>query len=424
MRAIFGGKKTAEPEPEDDPADAWLKDFRRGVGRPKWLSATVGPLTHMLAGENAAERQSAALALAAIEGEEHALPALLELARADAARRDAIAAALPFLLWADRRGLFDEIVALGVSDAQLAQLTQALCSGGDPPRAGLLWNLLATRGSGPVAAAVYEGLHSLLTGEDNPLGDNEAGAPPVAELAPDVLARYAREGSAWQRTIALALLVNDQEQVVELATPILADPTTAADFRIDALQLLLIAQPPAKGEKLAVEHLDPADPRMTKVALAYLVQGPQAISHIHQMIWVSSQHSYSHSYSGGAQIEVEAPEGLTVERVRPLLASDDPDVTAAAGYLLATLGNDEGLERLVERWRKADRKSGQWERALYRAVAALGGDARTPLLREIYQRLEDYEKREFYWTIRSLEGPEVLKLRKQIRDEVGMDQLR
>ena len=31
---------------------------------------------------------------------------------------------------------------------------------------------------------------------------------------------------------------------------------------------------------------------------------------------------------------------------------------------------------------------------------------------------------DFYWTIRIMSGPEILKFRKQIRDEVGMENLR
>ena len=31
---------------------------------------------------------------------------------------------------------------------------------------------------------------------------------------------------------------------------------------------------------------------------------------------------------------------------------------------------------------------------------------------------------EFYWTIRVMEGPNALRLRKRIRQEVGMDRLR
>jgi hypothetical protein len=41
------------------------------------------------------------------------------------------------------------------------------------------------------------------------------------------------------------------------------------------------------------------------------------------------------------------------------------------------------------------------------------------VLRGIYSKLDDYEISEFYWTIRIMSGPEILKFRKQIRDEKG-----
>lgn len=34
------------------------------------------------------------------------------------------------------------------------------------------------------------------------------------------------------------------------------------------------------------------------------------------------------------------------------------------------------------------------------------------------------DARAFYWTIRTMEGPEVLRLRKQMRDDLGMENLR
>jgi hypothetical protein len=51
-----------------------------------------------------------------------------------------------------------------------------------------------------------------------------------------------------------------------------------------------------------------------------------------------------------------------------------------------------------------------------------------PLLEEIYHTYQpnedNYQIREFYWTIRSMTGPRAMQLRKLIRDEVGMDHLR
>jgi hypothetical protein len=67
-------------------------------------------------------------------------------------------------------------------------------------------------------------------------------------------------------------------------------------------------------------------------------------------------------------------------------------------------------------------------RLVYRAVTALNDGAQVPVLRDIYGRLNDdnhrYYLKEFYWTIRSMTAPEVLPLRKTIRDEIGMQNLR
>ena len=49
-----------------------------------------------------------------------------------------------------------------------------------------------------------------------------------------------------------------------------------------------------------------------------------------------------------------------------------------------------------------------------------------PLLDEIYHQLgsESYRIREFYWTVRIMDGPEALKFREKIRREVGTERLR
>jgi len=39
-------------------------------------------------------------------------------------------------------------------------------------------------------------------------------------------------------------------------------------------------------------------------------------------------------------------------------------------------------------------------------------------------KVPQHEVRDFYWTIRVMTGPEVLRLRKEIRDQAGMEKLR
>ena len=93
--------------------------------------------------------------------------------------------------------------------------------------------------------------------------------------------------------------------------------------------------------------------------------------------------------------------------------------------MLTLLGDAAGLPPLLSYWRKHGRKDDNWTRLVFRAVAALGDDSQVPILEEIYRGFAPnaYKMREFYWTIRTLEGPH-LKLRKKMRQEIGMDRLR
>jgi hypothetical protein len=65
---------------------------------------------------------------------------------------------------------------------------------------------------------------------------------------------------------------------------------------------------------------------------------------------------------------------------------------------------------------------------VYRAIARLDDGSQIDVLQEIYAKLNTDSHRhqvsEFYWTIRSMTDPEILSLRKQIRQEIGVDQLR
>ena len=57
------------------------------------------------------------------------------------------------------------------------------------------------------------------------------------------------------------------------------------------------------------------------------------------------------------------------------------------------------------------------------AIAAIDDPQYIPVLREVYGKLEEDEVTEFYWTIRIMSGAEILKFRKQIREEVGVSRL-
>ena len=58
------------------------------------------------------------------------------------------------------------------------------------------------------------------------------------------------------------------------------------------------------------------------------------------------------------------------------------------------------------------------------AIAARNDDADIRFLEELYEKMTgQYQFRDFYWKIRIMSGPLALKLRKMIRDEVGVKTL-
>jgi hypothetical protein len=171
-----------------------------------------------------------------------------------------------------------------------------------------------------------------------------------------------------------------------------------------------------------------SDAPMRKVAIPYLAAGVEPIQQVRGQIELYTSVSYE-SYPQGQLIVVIAPPGLDKATIAAVMADNlaDPsnDLAAYAGYLLAILGDRAGLAPLL-RTAKAHDWQDPWGRLAYRAIAKINDDSMTPTLEEIYRqyrRQYDYLIREEYWTIRTMTGPNILRLRKTIRDEYGMSKL-
>src|SRR5262249_13980235 len=167
-----------------------------------------------------------------------------------------------------------------------------------------------------------------------------------------------------------------------------------------------------------------------RLAVAVLAQGFDRLRYLREEAYlgIGKQELFQdRSRTSGQPIVPEPPRGLKAEMVRPLLDDPDPATAAGAGYLLALLGEERGLEPLLRYWREEVQTDESWRRLVYRALAALGDDRKVPLLEEIFHRFgkdDSSQVSEFYWTIRVLEGPNALRLRKEIRQKIGMDKLR
>lgn len=401
--------------------DGELLAFQSGKGRAKWMQDAIEPLEKMLEAESDSEgRLAAALALVPLGRDARAMPVVREIVQSNAAALEEAAGALPWLVWAQRLKFFDELVAREPDENQLRAIAQEFLVRDGDRAVERLWQLLQgddqkpalAMAIGQVVMSAYD--NSNPTSGDGPKLDKDQ----LAELT-----KYARDGTAWQKNVALARLVDGSpEDAAQLARNVYENPQTSAPFRHDALQLLLASLEQKEAQRLAVKEIASLDPAIRKLAMLYLARGPTALNALRDRLQVHSSFAYYASLTG-EPITVEPPANISEETLAPLLADSDEEVAAAAGYLLVLLGNPDGLPKLAEVWRR-HKTGNNWTVPLYQAIATLDDDRHAPLLAEISRQLSDFDKRQFYWTIRSMHGPAVLKLRKKIRDEVGMDNLR
>ncbi len=422
---VFISSSNSVSRTEGAPSAEWLEKFRRGEGRPEWLNQAVDPLRRMLGEESAEARGAAALMLAALGREEESLPVLRELAGKSDAHWSRAVAAVGWLVEPARGEFYESLRTSATGAQQLGELAASLTTGG-AASTDLLWRLAETSSEADVAGTVHAGLRQayFANHEDfTPL--SPAAKRPIVEAAEP----RTKEGPPYQRLVALALLFEaDPKRAAKPADAMAADAALPASVREDAFRMLLLGEGGSAARDRAVKAIGGSDPAQRKLALQYLARGPYTLMQLSTaFIWLQpadgSIGSIIVSDRGGSP---KPPAGLTPDSLRPLITDADGEVAALAGYELALLGSADGLPQLLNYWRDDAEGDPDWRRLSYQAIAALDDDTLTPTLQEIYESFgdSDWEVRQFYWTIRSLRGEQALKLRKKIRDEVGMERLR
>jgi HEAT repeat protein len=414
--------KTAEDEP--DPWDQWLEKFYAGRQRPKWMSDAVEPLEKMLAAESVKERIAAAVTLIPLGKADEALPMLNAALRSNPEYMDMARDVLPWLTWERRLELFRYLSSLAQGEDAATELLYTMNETPDRRSADMNWELLADEKiSQSKARNLQNGLMRAHLGKQF-LPMSNIPASKRRELIKDAKAHIDSK-SEFQRIAALILLANaSNDDAAEAALRLIDDQQISESSRLDAFQILLLAEPKKDALQRAVAALEKENAERKKIALKYLVR-PSVLMTLNNGF---SLYSYTDSTIevvsiSGRLFVPEPPKGVEAGQIRPLLADSDPEIAAMAGYLLALMDQPDGMDALLKYWKGQPKKYNSWSRLVYRAIAALDDPKYLPVLKEIYANLEQYEMREFYWTIRIMTGPEILKFRKQIRDERGVSEL-
>lgn len=410
--------------------DRWLRALYDGKFRPRYLDETVEPLQKMLKAEKADERIAAAVALVPLGHSQQALPVLFEAVKAQPAQVAVAGQTLPWLVWDERVRVFWQFREAIKSENEFSLLLSAASEVNDMRMAETFWKLLAdAKTPVSVIAETEEDLRQAYLGEEY-YGYRERPAIKHPPEAAEAAKHHIAEGALWQQVAGLLLLLRvAPQEAVEVVTPMVDDESLAPDLRQTAFHILLAGQTRREREATAIATLSHEEPLRRTKALACLAFGASELSHVsfkdpdvRLEVGVRGYDQYALWNREAGPIVPDPPEGLSTDHVRSLMDNTDPVVAAHAGYLMALLGEPEGLNPLLRLWREGD---GEWKLdcLVYRAIAMLNDPSRIPVLKKIYGRVDGYQMKDFYWTIRIMSGPEILKFRKQIRDEVGMDQL-
>ena len=416
--------------PENPNVDDWLAELAVGKHVPEWASSFAQPLEALLKAESGDERVAACLALAALGKPQPAMPVLLEMAPTTPKAFEQCCEVLKWLPRDQRLTCFHALEAMSESGEQRSKLIMAMNAVPDARNAELCWPALEHPGITREAIdAIDTALQQALLGDR--FYDSSSVTPAMRREASAALTPQAKSGSPLKRLVAMNLMLQAApDEALTLVQEFMEDAAVPPEIRADAFQLYLAGQTAGKATEAATAALAAPDTQRRMTALKFLAIGNDTLSylpHAQLTVHLPSDGEWGVRSSiapSGEPIVPMPPSRLKPESIRPLLSDPDPETAAYGGYLLTLFGEPEGLPPLLRFWRSLKSPDASVTRLVYRAIAALDDPAHLPELREIYAQLSKADASEFYWTIRSMTGPEILQFRRLIRQEVGMSQLK
>jgi hypothetical protein len=252
----------------------------------------------------------------------------------------------------------------------------------------------------------------------------------VQRLESEIIARTEMQ----KLVVMLSLAKISPAQARSIARSIAHNDDESERLRVDAFRIQLVLSEPANADQLALARLmEGASTEIMHVALTGLIHGQDVLDPLHRndiAFHITNDAvdfpRAAERYAGqSSPIEVRLPTLLSSERAEKLLSSTDERIRTHAHYALTILGDEGHLGSVIDMW-QAHPSELAWRWAAIRAIVSVGDDQYVPILERIYEQLrpDTNEMRLFYWTISQLEGTQALALRRRIRREVTMDQLR
>jgi hypothetical protein len=326
---------------------------------------------------------------------------------------------LPWLAWERRLKMFQQFRELAAGEEAMAQLIYSFGAISDRRAAEPLWAILNEKDvSENMARTLHQALLTSYLGNRYYVSNHPSS---VKKAMVQAVKPRMETGGEWQRIAALALLMSvAQDEAAQAAVPMADNATLAESARSYAFQVQLLTQTSKEAREAALSAFKGTDTWRKKIAIRYITHGKRSLYALPYGFYMSYSYPESSGFSrNGTPIVPKPPEGVDLARVRSLLSDPDPEISAGAGYILAVAGESDGIEPLLAYWRHQQKSDLETNKLVYRAVAVLDDSNYIPILRDIFARLDKSELYEFYWTIRIMTGPEILKFRKQVRDAMS-----
>ncbi len=409
--------------------DEWLRDFMKGKGRPTWMETLRESLEKMLSAESVEERIVAAAALVCLGKADEMIPLLLETVHEKPDYFELFANTVPWLPREKRLELFEQWRTRNTPSAgQIVEMIERFTAMPDIRNEAMLWEILGDKNlSGDLMDDIYRKLRQLYLFDK--FRYTHRGTPPerIRDHLAGKLQIQTDGGTENQRLVAMAILLAIQpESARNLAGKLDADAAFSEEFRRDMFQIRLLSLTDREqASEIAMETLKEKDPARSKMAIRLLVGDRDGLENLRSRITLYLPGSFSSDFTRDQSQRL--PQGLDLAVFKPLLTDENDELAAYAGYFTTLLGDASGMTPLLKYWQKnksaGDESGGMVRMLLYRAIAATGDAEYVPVLREIYERLDESNIQDFYWSIRAMKGPEILKLRKEIRDKFGVENL-
>ncbi len=393
--------------------------------KPGWIKELEPKVQESLRSKEVKESITAAQIWVLLGYEKEGFPVLLDYARRDGSILPYAANHLKWVAKPNRLARFEQILALATDSQALGGVLHSITSLNDDSFEERLWKLADEREMNhTLLFELFDAINSLYSPMQDPWfssftvpRQNDNRKDPTGKLG---------KGSETVQLLAMMLSAKQgRPEALPTAQKMAADTAFSIHARTVALHIELMALAKKQRQVRALALLDHAEANFRHAAL-FALDEHRASNYLSDFTRVGLNIKRTHSYYGSheyAKIPV-LPPGLSADKIRPFLKSKSAEVSTFAAFLLVALKDQSAWIPLFSRWNSAPASEKHTNVDLvYSAIALLNRDDLVSILEDIWEDRETYHLQNypqpFYWTIRAMDGPRALALRKRIRTEAG-----